>query len=130
MQALTDWNQGEAERLRSDPRYSLALEHLEAGHWYAAHDALEELWHETAGPCRPLLQGLLQLAVSQLHLERGNRHGATVLLGEALGRLSVADGEALGMDLSDLCAVLRARLGALQSGEDPTDQPIPTPRPD
>jgi predicted metal-dependent hydrolase len=84
------------------------------------------LWHETQGPLRPVLQALLQIAVAHIHLERGNLKGATVLLGEGLGRLAPCGEAALGIDLAVLRKSVAARLNALQLGE-PSDL-LPPPR--
>ena len=32
-----------------DPRFQIALTLFNSADWYPAHDALEELWHETNG---------------------------------------------------------------------------------
>ncbi len=111
--------------LIADPRLQQAISLFNAGEWYACHDGLEELWHETAGPLRPVLQGLLQIAVAHLHLERGNGRGATVLLGEGLGRLRGCDPSALGLDLARLQSLSRDRLEALQQGLAVEDLPLP-----
>ncbi len=108
-----------------DPRFGEAVRLFNAGEWYACHDGFEELWHETQGPCRKVLQGILQIAVAHLHLERGNRRGATVLLGEGLGRLQNAGPSQLGLDLDQLRQQARARLQALQQEQDPTGLPLP-----
>jgi predicted metal-dependent hydrolase len=105
--------------LMADPRFGEAIRLFNAADWYACHDDLEALWHETAGPMRAVLQGILQLAVGQLHLQRGNRRGATILTGEGLGRLSSAPVEALGLDLDALRSSARLWLLALQQ-----DQPV------
>ncbi len=73
-----------------DPRFQQAVDLFNRRAWYEAHDAFEEIWHETAGADRRLLQGILQIAVAHVHLERGNLRGATILLGEGVGRLSSA----------------------------------------
>jgi len=96
-----------------------------SGEWYACHDGFEELWHETAGAPRPVLQGILQIAVAHLHLERGNLRGATVLLGEGIGRLASCPHECLGLDLAGLRRASRARLEALQRGEAADSLPLP-----
>ena len=98
----------------ADPRLGEAVSLFNAGEWYACHDCFEELWHETAGPSRPVLQGILQLAVGQLHLERGNHRGATILTGEGLGRLERAADQQLGIDLVLLRQSARHWLEALQ----------------
>lgn len=108
---------GEESSLLRDPRLHEAVRLFNAGDWYDCHDALEELWHETGGPMRVVLQAILQIAVAQLHLERGNQRGATMLMGEGLGRLNRADEAALGLDLHALRQAAQVRLKALQVGE-------------
>ena len=88
---------------QADPRFQQGVQLFNAGEWYAAHDLFEELWHETADPERRSLQGILQVAVAQLHLQRGNRRGATILFGEALGRLKRPGTPDLGLNLDALC---------------------------
>ena len=96
-----------------------------AGEWYPCHDGFEELWHETQGSSRKALQGILQIAVAHIHLERDNRRGATVLLGEGLGRLRSYGMSHFGLDLEALRQAAALRLQALQQDEDPASQPIP-----
>ena len=115
----------EENQLIADPRLADAIQLFNSGQWYACHDRFEELWHETAGPMRPVLQGILQVAVAHLHLEQGNLRGATILLGEGLGRLQVSPTLALGLDLEDTKTSVRRRLVALQAGEDPSKLPPP-----
>ncbi len=104
----------EEEALMADPRLAEAIALFNASDWYACHDGFEALWHETAGSMRPVLQGILQIAVAELHHERGNLRGATILMGEGLGRLQgVADG-ALGVNLIALRECASQRLRALQ----------------
>ena len=115
----------EEELLIRDPRLAEAIQLFNSGQWYACHDHFEELWHETGGPMRPVLQGILQVAVAHLHLERGNLRGATILLGEGLGRLHASPTRALGLDLQGTQTEVRRLLLALQAGEDPSDLPPP-----
>ena len=115
----------EEQSLMVDPRFGDAVRLFNAGEWYACHDGFEELWHETQAPCRKVLQGILQIAVAHLHLERGNRRGATVLLGEGLGRLQAAGEACFGLDLNLLRQRSRDRLLALQQEQDPEALPLP-----
>jgi predicted metal-dependent hydrolase len=115
----------EETSLMADPRFGEAVRLFNAGEWYACHDGFEELWHETQGSSRKALQGILQIAVAHLHLERGNNRGATVLLGEGLGRLQGYGPEQLGLDLELLRRAARARLQALQLGESVAQLPLP-----
>lgn len=115
----------EEQRLLQDPRLQAAIRQFNSGDWYGCHDGFEELWHETAGPMRPVLQGILQIAVGQLHHASGNRHGATVLTGEGLGRLRQGPPCALGLDLASLRAIAADWLCAFQQGTDPAALPSP-----
>lgn len=109
----------------ADSRLDAAIALFNRGEWYACHDGFEELWHETQGASRPLLQGLLQAAVAQLHLERGNLRGATVLIGEGLGRLERCGDCGLGIELNPLRRTLRLWLEALQNGAPTEALPLP-----
>ena len=53
--------------------------------WYEAHDAFEDIWNTLDGDERQIVQGILQVSVSQFHLSKGNLNGATILMGEGLG---------------------------------------------
>ncbi len=104
----------EEQELLADTRLGEAIFLFNSGDWYACHDCFEALWHETAGPMRPVLQGILQIAVAELHLERGNCRGATILMGEGLGRLKACPPNALEVDLVALINLSMQRLLALQ----------------
>ena len=104
----------EEQELLADTRLGEAIFLFNSGDWYACHDSFEALWHETAGPMRPVLQGILQIAVAELHLERGNCRGATILMGEGLGRLKACPPNALDIDLVALINLSMQRLLALQ----------------
>ena len=104
----------EEQELLADTRLGEAIFLFNSGDWYACHDGFEALWHETAGPMRPVLQGILQIAVAELHLERGNCRGATILMGEGLGRLKACPPNALEIDLVTLINSSMQRLLALQ----------------
>jgi predicted metal-dependent hydrolase len=106
----------EEQSLMADPRLGVAIGLFNAADWYACHDLLEELWHETAGPMRPVLQGILQIAVAELHRDKENLRGATILMGEGLGRLRSSGSVALGLNLDGLRATALLRLQTLQSG--------------
>jgi len=108
-----------------DPRFAQGVALFNAGDWYACHDVFEELWHECQGPSRKALQGILQIAVSQLHLQRGNLRGATVLLGEGLGRLQAYGPVQLGLDLDHLRSAAQAWLQALQQNRPVESLPPP-----
>ena len=115
----------EEASLTCDPRLGEAVRLFNAGEWYACHDGFEALWHETQGPCRRTLQGILQIAVAHHHLDRGNQRGAMVLLGEGLGRLQGAGAVQFNLALDPLREIARDRLLALHENRSLTDLPLP-----
>jgi len=85
--------------------------------WYEAHDAFEDIWNTLDGDERQIIQGILQVSVSQFHLSRGNLNGATILLGEGLGRIKNRTNINLGIDLESFCRCLEDLLRKLQYKE-------------
>ena len=85
--------------------------------WYEAHDAFEEIWNSVDGDERQVIQGILQVSVSQFHLSKGNLNGATILLGEGLGRIKSRTKINLGIDLYSFCLHLEDLLRKLQHKE-------------
>ena len=102
----------------NDSRFKIGMKLFNTCQWYKSHDVFEEIWHETGGPERQLLQGILQVAVAQVHLENSNINGATILYGEALGRLKRFKLANLGLDIEGLCKCIADRLEILQTGKD------------
>ena len=86
--------------------------------WYEAHDAFEDIWNILDGDERQIIQGILQVSVSQFHLSKGNYNGATILLGEGLGRIKNRTNINLGIDLEALCKFLEKLLIKLQYREE------------
>ena len=82
--------------------------------WYEAHDAFEEIWYCVDGEERQVIQGILQVSVSQFHLSKGNLNGATILLGEGLGRIKTRTNINIGIDLESFCGCLEDLLRKLQ----------------
>ena len=81
--------------------------------WYEAHDAFEDIWNDLVGDERQIIQGILQVSVSQFHLNKGNLNGAMILLGEGLGRIRNRVSEDLEIDLILLCSSLESLLNKL-----------------
>tara|TARA_Y100001968_G_scaffold195537_1_gene179408 strand:+ start:165 stop:545 length:381 start_codon:yes stop_codon:yes gene_type:complete len=102
----------------NDPRFETGMKLFNSSNWYRSHDIFEEIWHETIGPERQILQGILQVAVAQVHLENGNINGATILYGEALGRLNRSNFNDVKLDIQNLCKCITERLKFLQTGKD------------
>ena len=93
--------------------------------WYEAHDAFEDIWNTLDGDERQIIQGILQVSVSQFHLSKGNINGATILLGEGLGRIKNRTNINLGIDLQSFCNCLEEILRKLQFSEKLNDDDKP-----
>ncbi|UHA72622.1 DUF309 domain-containing protein [Paenibacillus sp. 481] len=80
--------------------------------YYTCHDVMEELWLEEGR--KPLLQGLLQVAVGLHHHQNGNRPGAIKLLEAALNKLNGYADEIMGIQLHKLRQDTELVLAALK----------------
>ena len=93
--------------------------------WYEAHDALEDIWNTVDGDERQVIQGILQVSVSQFHLNKGNLNGATILLGEGLGRIKNRTFINFGVDLDAFCKSLESLLNKLQFKDALNERDVP-----
>ncbi len=101
-----------------DDNFLNALNLFNNQKWYEAHDAFEDIWNTLYGDERQIIQGILQVSVSQFHLSKGNINGATILLGEGLGRIKNRTNINLGIDLQNFCKCLEELLRKLQYKEE------------
>ena len=101
-----------------DDKFSNALILFNNQKWYEAHDAFEDIWNTLDGDERQIIQGILQVSVSQFHLSKGNLNGATILLGEGLGRIKNRTNINFGIDLQTFCKCLEELLRKLQYKEE------------
>jgi len=92
-----------------------AIELFNNQKWYEAHDAFEDIWNDLVGDERQIVQGILQVSVSQFHLNKGNLNGAMILLGEGLGRIRNRVSEDLEIDLILFCRSLESLLNKLHT---------------
>ena len=86
-----------------------AVELLDRGRPFSAHEVLEARWKDSPEPEHDLWQGLAQLCVGLTHALRGNATGAARLLERGEGRLvryAATGGPTYGLDL----ATFRARV--------------------
>ena len=109
--------------------FFIALNLFNDHKWYEAHDAFEEIWNSVDGDERQVIQGILQVSVSQFHLSKGNLNGATILLGEGLGRIKTRTKINVGVDLDSFCRCLENLLMKLQCNETLNENDKPFLRP-
>lgn len=87
------------------------------GKFFEAHEELETAWREEAGRIRDLYRGILQIAVTYLHITRGNYAGAIKVYGRSQkwlqGWTAVCRGIRVGRFQADATRVMQEveRLG-------------------
>jgi uncharacterized protein len=93
--------------LHPEALHGIAL--FNAGEYFEAHEALETAWRDEPGPVRDLYQGILQVAVTYLHIQRGNYGGATKVSARCKPKLDNWPDTCRGVDV----AALRRNLGSV-----------------
>ena len=89
----------------SAPLHPAALKglvHFNAGDFFEAHEALESAWRAEPGPIRDLYQGILQAAVTYLHIRNGNYQGALKVSARAHKKLDGWPELCRGVDVASL----------------------------
>ena len=94
----------------TDPNFLAGVAHFNAGEFFDAHEAWEDVWGGCAAADRRFIQSLIQAAVSLYHWGNGNAAGATTLFHR--GRAKAADYPPVchGLPLADLWAGVEATL--------------------
>jgi hypothetical protein len=77
-----------------------------AGLFFECHEFFEDVWRASGPPERTFYHGLVQAAAACYHAEKGNAHGAAVLLDKARDKLSAYVPRYLGVDVAGLLASL------------------------
>lgn len=90
------------------------VEQFNSQAFYACHDTLEALWIEASEPDKTFYQGILQIAVACYHLTNHNQRGATILLGEGIGKLRHYQPDYEDIDVTQLLEESRQLLAVLQ----------------
>ena len=99
-----------------DERLTRGIDLLNTQNFYQAHEVLEDVWRESRGPERKLLQAVIQAAVALHHHSRGNAVGARSLLTRAGRNLEGYPQTFAGMEISKLRASLSECNHALANG--------------
>jgi CheY-like chemotaxis protein len=99
------------------------IDEFNAGEYFEQHEWLEKAWIEEQRPVREMYQGILQVGVGFLQIERGNWAGAIKLLRRGLPRLRTLPPVCQGVDIASFRAASEAihvelvTLGAERLGE-------------
>jgi len=108
-----DWTQGNLQE---------GLRCFHTGAFFEAHEHWESAWLAAQEPEKTFLQGLIQVAASFHHFQRGNRQGTISLQRSALRRLDAYPEAFAGVAVAPFRAAIRLWLNALET---PTHSPLP-----
>jgi predicted metal-dependent hydrolase len=100
------------------PLAGLALQGLQLynrGEYFAAHELLEAAWRQDHTPARQLYQGILQVGVAYLQIERGNYTGALKMFLRARRWLDPLPNQCQGVQVAQLRQDARRAQAVLKS---------------
>lgn len=103
-----------------------AIEQFNRREFFEQHETFEHLWRQELGPVRQMYQGILQVGVAYLQIQRGNYAGARKIFQRAWQYLNALPDVCQGVDIAHLKADARAaqdeleRLGPARIAEFPT----------
>jgi hypothetical protein len=112
---------GGGGRVALPPALAAYLEDFAAERFFAAHEALEDLWRQRDGD--PFLQGLILFAAAFVKVQRRSREGARRHFAGAARYLEPYLPSRWGIDVAAVVAHCRAALAALEAW--PEDRPLP-----
>ncbi len=78
------------------------------GRYFEAHECLEDVWHATEAGESRFWQGVIQVAVTYVHHQRGNPDGVVSTVGKALPKLAHVPDHHHGIDVAGLRRWLEA----------------------
>lgn len=111
--------------MTDDPRYLEFFRLFQEEKFFEAHEVLEGLWRETRGAERDFYHGLIQLAASLVHYQKGNLAGAQELFRTASGYLAPYRPRFLGVNVEQ---VLRDFKRFLEAWSKHPEEPAEVPR--
>jgi hypothetical protein len=91
-----------------------AIDQFNAGEFWEQHETFETVWRAEPGPIRQMYQGILQVGVAYLQIERKNYIGARKLFLRAWQYLNVLPDICQGVDIAQLRADAQAARDALE----------------
>ena len=90
------------EEKKKEELFFAGLLAYEEKDFFEAHEMWEELWSEYYLDDKTFIQGLIQLAVSFVHLGNGNLNGAKSLLNKSADKFSSFSGVHRGINIDNL----------------------------
>jgi len=102
------------DELKKEKLFQDGFNYYKIGDYFEAHESWEELWSDYYLEDRKFIQGLIQLAVSFVHLERCNLIGARNLLIKSKEKMQAFSGIHRGINMD----LLLKEIGIVESNYD------------
>lgn len=96
------------------PRAREGIRLFNEGRYFEAHEELEAAWRDERGSVRGLYQGILEAAVTYLHIRRGNFAGALKVYGRSMRWLQKWPEVCRGTDVGQLRRDLGQAIAEMQ----------------
>jgi hypothetical protein len=94
--------------LSADELLQLGIDLYNAGHYWNAHEAWEEVWLESERGLRGFYQGLIQVSAAFVHVTRNRYPGGVKLLAEGIAKLERYPSQLMGLELGAFVEGARA----------------------
>jgi CheY-like chemotaxis protein len=91
-----------------------AIEQFNQREFWEQHETFEHVWKDEPGPVRQMYQGILQIGVAYLQIQRKNYIGARKLFQRAWQYLNVLPAVCQGVDIAQLRADAHAAMAELE----------------
>ena len=105
--------------------FARGLAHFNAGEFFEAHEAWEQIWLGAADPEKSFLQGMIQIAAAFHHHGRGNSRGTQSLLAAGLIKIDAFPDGHRGLALAEIRNEARKWIQGLAEGKDLSRQQPP-----
>lgn len=122
-------------RLLASEAARRGVAHFNAGEYFEAHEAWEEVWMAAPEPGRGFYQGLIQIAAGGVKLQQGQPAAAVKLLGKGIERLRLylasaggEDGEAWLAEFLRAVEACREEVNSRSEGQAAPSDPARLPR--
>lgn len=113
------------DKLSPDEDHRLAMQHFNAGRFFAAHEAWESAWRQLRkSEDEEFFHGLAQLGAGFTHYLRGNPRGARMLMKRAVERIRPYGPRHRSIDVDALAAAASSVADTLEDARQ-TRKPLP-----
>lgn len=109
--------------------YLEGIDHFNAGRYFEAHEAWEQVWLRSSGDRKVFYQMLIQAAVGLHHRQRGNVAGALGMYKAVVAKLEQLPSVCMSLDLVDFADQFRTRMAGLEQTDLDAPAPDETRRP-